>query len=713
MKKIILLMFVFLFCVSFVNAEMWRRTGDEFNVSAAGVTSIYGITTNGSDFWILDQSKDYVYHVNSSGHNQTGGFNVTSIDVADSGGITTNGSDFWILDMADEYVYHFNSSGDTVGDGFSVPANAGDGIDTNGSDFWVAAGLNNRIYHYNSSGDIVKSITYTGINGVKGIAIRNDEFWIVSIAPHNYVFHLNSSGGNQTDGFSIASFSTNAMGMTMNDSDMWIIDNGKDLVYHLSLVTPIVEYTKDEIETVNSNFLFSFNITNTTINSSLVYANFTYNNTLQNLTKTVSLVHVNFSGIVALPYITNTSETKGVYFNYTLNGLDWENISGYNQTIYQIYVDSCGSTTNDTTLNITFKDEIGLEKVSTDFESYFKVWKNYINLYRNYTFNDTGVDSYKICIYPNWTTYYTDALILYDSTLYSQRTYYYVNQTLTNTTTYDTLYLLSTANTTDVTLTLTDEEDNKLVGYYVDLLRFYPAENLFRTVEIGKTDEDGSVLEHVLYKTGLYKWRFRSRNTIIKETGENFISSTTLNYQLILGVPYLEDYMQLGDISSGLTWNNVTNTFTFSWSDSGTEAEYYCLKVDKISALGRTNQHDNCVTDRSGTMSYTITTFTGRFIAQSYTKQSGSPIFIYPLILLEVVSTSDYLIFGGTGLVLAGIMMMSITMAGFVMMGIAGIPLFALISLGAFSLMGMVALKITTFVTLCLLVGVMLWKIRQ
>ena len=50
---------------------------DGFSTAAIGSDTTYGITTNGSDFWITDYNTGaFVYHTNNSGDNMTGGLQI-------------------------------------------------------------------------------------------------------------------------------------------------------------------------------------------------------------------------------------------------------------------------------------------------------------------------------------------------------------------------------------------------------------------------------------------------------------------------------------------------------------------------------------------------------------------------------------------------------------------------------------------------------------
>ena len=136
------------------------------------------ITTNGSDFWVTDETNsDYVYHFDAFGNNITGspgligGFNSRKAHSAIAPyGITTNGSDFWVTDYPTNYVYHFDAFGNNItgADGGFSTAKASSNTTPVGIDTDVR-------------------INYILNNGKS--TIPND-FWIIDNSGVDYVYHF-------------------------------------------------------------------------------------------------------------------------------------------------------------------------------------------------------------------------------------------------------------------------------------------------------------------------------------------------------------------------------------------------------------------------------------------------------------------------------------------------------------------------------------------
>ena len=126
-----------------------------------------------------------------------------------------------------------------------------------------------------------------------------------------------------------------------------------------------------------------------------------------------------------------------------------------------------------------------------------------------------------------------------------------------------------------------------------------------------------------------------------------------------------------------------------------------------------TTLSDTCSTEKSGALEHTLADFQGRIIATAYAKTSGSNLYVFALDTYELFTSKPWLnVFGGTGLILAGIFTMTLAFVGLTVAGVMGLVIFTLSGLGISGLVGMLGLKITIFVSLCILGGILIWKVR-
>ena len=136
-----------------------------------------------------------------------------------------------------EYAFPYTFSG-LVADGYGADkvdiqpfAIGADGVTTNGTDFWITDQINEFVYHLNSSGKNATDgfdISASGNDNSQGIAINISsgfptDFW-VSDSADNFVYHYDSIGTNLTDGF--GTFETGGVspvGLASNDTDFWYV----------------------------------------------------------------------------------------------------------------------------------------------------------------------------------------------------------------------------------------------------------------------------------------------------------------------------------------------------------------------------------------------------------------------------------------------------------------------------------------------------------
>ncbi|MEK6819680.1 MAG: PGF-pre-PGF domain-containing protein, partial [Nanoarchaeota archaeon] len=232
--------------ISLVNISSYFNQSDGFPTPQVN-GDYFGITTNNSDFRIIEDSPDFIYHVDKNGNNISEGFSVESSGAGDNRDVYSNGSDLWTVDGLDSFVYHFDGNGNNISDGFSTlsaGANNLQGITKIGNEFWIVDGTDSFVYHFNSAGTNQSdgfSITSAGSGSPTGITTNNSDFWITD-SVDDFVYHFDGNGNNISDGFSpVAAGAATSFGITTNITsgtprDFWIIDSpdsGK-WVYHFT-----------------------------------------------------------------------------------------------------------------------------------------------------------------------------------------------------------------------------------------------------------------------------------------------------------------------------------------------------------------------------------------------------------------------------------------------------------------------------------------------
>ena len=131
--------------------------------SAGGLSSsaqLTGITTNGTDIWLIDSSAGKVYKYAGAASRLSGSQSAASSFSLVNGkngnsnpqDLVTDGTSFWVVDGSSHKVFKYSLSGSSLGNWSIDPANAhptGITIDpTNVSDIWIVDNGTDKVYQY-------------------------------------------------------------------------------------------------------------------------------------------------------------------------------------------------------------------------------------------------------------------------------------------------------------------------------------------------------------------------------------------------------------------------------------------------------------------------------------------------------------------------------------------------------------------------------------
>lgn len=353
-------------------------------------------------------------------------------------------------------------------------------------------------------------------------------------------------------------------------------------------------YNKTVYET--SRQKFELNIT--TIPSVLsTSAKFIYNGTSYSATTSCVAGVCNIKKSIDIPIIPDSnrySSNKTFYFNLTL----YDGTSSYNfdtvsnlgsQNVSRIRFELCNTTYNALSLNFTTYDEQNLTSVKNfKIGATFDSWLGQGTTKRNESFEKYPVNSTAFCIYPN-ITHYVDSIIEYDSyqinsTTYVKRNYYLQNESITNNSRDISLYLLSAVDSTSFIQVAQDQKLSAVVGALILTRRYYPADGLYRTVQISKTDDNGESIGFYEAETVDYKHLITLRGLTLLETVAQKVVGKDVPYTLTftvgdaLTIPW-EPWEDDPNIVTSLTYNDTSKLVTFSYIDSTDATEFADLLV--------------------------------------------------------------------------------------------------------------------------------------
>ncbi|HEY2414993.1 MAG TPA: Calx-beta domain-containing protein [Pirellulaceae bacterium] len=188
-------------------------------------------TIAGDKVWVVDANKNVYVYSKSGG--LLGSWSAGSLPSnADVQGVTTNGTDIWIVDAKGDKVYRYTgaasrlSGSQNAASSFTLNSSNGDPTDlvTDGTSIWIVnnARLTDKVFKYNLSGSLLGSWTIvSGGGSPTGITIdpsHVSDIWIVDSSTDKvYDFSAAASriSGSQSpaSNFALASGNTNPQGI--------------------------------------------------------------------------------------------------------------------------------------------------------------------------------------------------------------------------------------------------------------------------------------------------------------------------------------------------------------------------------------------------------------------------------------------------------------------------------------------------------------------
>jgi hypothetical protein len=331
----------------------------------------------------------------------------------------------------------------------------------------------------------------------------------------------------------------------------------------------------------------------------------------------------------------------------------------------------------------------------------------------------------------NYTTnssiFYVDLLtpseyqIKYYSDTYTPRIYYFSLENRSNN--QIDLYLLSTGNSTSTIINILDNTGNVLEDATVYLQRYYISTNSYKTVAMAKTNEEGQVVFNVEFNNPFYKIIVIYGEFMTVTNGAKIFQTTQTITVETESNPFNE-LDNIESISSYITFNNATQTFTLNAVNLEGTSLPFTLKVSKVDGMGtKTQVCSSSDTFSSGSVlcQYNLTLNEGSYIAEGFVSLDDyvpSVVIAAYQISLNSLQEQAENVFGRDGL------LYSLIISGFfALIGAAAGPIGAMVGFvggfGVSSLIGLVFFgnggytSLVVFISLIIAVGAISWRISR
>lgn len=302
--------------------------------------------------------------------------------------------------------------------------------------------------------------------------------------------------------------------------------------------------------------------------------------------------------------------------------------------------------------------------------------------------------------------------VSYSDTKFRKREYYFKLANRSNNLL--DLYLLSTTNGTLITFTIQDETGQALEDASIKLMRYYTDSNSYIIVAMAKTDIEGKAVIDVDFNSAFYKISV-TKNDKSTLTDGTKIYATEVTIKINLRTPILDNINIVQNIESSLTFNNLTQTFSYTFTDPTGLDRSGTLIIERIGPRGIENVCEKSATSSSSTILCVINTTntTGLYKATGYintlSDNLGSvainSIDIQTGFIKEVRSRIDK-----SGLLLS--IMLAGTFAGIGFLNPAVSIILFLVGLGAMAIIGFSGMAIPIYISMAIIGGVLIYKLR-
>ena len=365
---------------------------------------------------------------------------------------------------------------------------------------------------------------------------------------------------------------------------------------------------------------------------------------------------------------TGEFELKEFFWDINIfNGTDSINVntSTQQQNVTRVHIESCDAAFVVETLNFTVHDEQNLTRISPfRFDGTFSIWLGGGTERRTNSFSNSSITEKTLCISPN-STFFTDAQIEYNeptNITYTTRNYFFQNDTISNVSQQIPLYLLKSSISTTFILKVQDDNLLPLENHTIFIQRFYPGENLFRTVQVAQTSTNGKTIGFFETETVDYRFIIKKDGVTLLTTAKQKIVGEVAPFTLTftigedLGKPWAT-LEAIPSLQESLTFDKITNVVTYTYLDTSGEFVQGRLVVEKTNLSFSTNIAvcEETSSQSSATIFCNVSSVLGGNLTGTYTSQG----FITRGTVETLVSQINFLIedfleiVGNLGLLLA------------------------------------------------------------
>lgn len=474
----------------------------------------------------------------------------------------------------------------------------------------------------------------------------------------------------------------------------WLLYNNM-LFNNTGFTENTITYNSSTYETARETF--KLNVTYDSTAFSSIFSYFVYNGSFY-------LATVVGSGSNKL--ITSSIDTHSVKQNST-HSFYWVltfdsggSFSILNSSLSNISVAKTNISNTGTllSLNFTIYDEETLLPVNSQFRSTYNWYLGEGAQMQNISYDSPRSNEFRFYNIPQQRTLKTDSYVelsnssgtgIYTSRLYNERIYDFNLDELRNISTEKRLYVLPNTNGTRIIVEVKDSGLRAMDNIYVTIKRFYPGENVYRTVENRKTNNFGQFAVRLVEDSIKYSFEFRdANNTLLETTSDLTVSCRTsvciLPFVIEDDEDEFDDYTDVDDLLYSLNFTTVSNSFIFTWNDISGDVRTKRLEVVRYAANGSTIVCNQTSSDIVNSLTCAVGSSKTSYIASIFLLEDGNERRVDTL----AYKVGDYSeTFGKEGLLWITILLMTMVsfgsfspvlgitlyVSGYIILGVTGI----------------------------------------
>jgi len=276
-----------------------------------------------------------------------------------------------------------------------------------------------------------------------------------------------------------------------------------------------------------------------------------------------------------------------------------------------------------------------------------------------------------------------------------------------------TLYLLSITNGTDVTFTVQDNSGNPLEHAQIKLKRYYVSTNSYRTVAMSKSNFEGESVIDTDFNDAFYETFTTFEEFTQRTVGARMIATTFFITLNLLSDPF-QIIDAVDDVTSSMAFNNLTETFSYTFSVLGGTDRTGTIEVYKLTPTDKVLVCENSDTSSGATIlcQYNTTSDEGTYIAEGIIQANGGNILDKTLEVVTGFGKEVRATFGEQGIFFTVLILGTLAGLGAFVSPAIAIILF-IVGLGISVILGFTMMNLTLFIGIAIMGFVIAYKMKS